>query len=349
MGKRTVGIVGTGIYIPEGVVTAKEIADATLGVWSEEAIIDKLGFSQKPVPGSGDGTQEMGVKAALDCLKNTGVDPLEIDVILCMGEEWKEYPLTTSAIYIQEQIGAKNAWGIDVQNRCCTTVTAMKMAKDMLVADESIDTILICGGYRNGDLVDYTDRNMSMMFNLGAGAGAILLKADYGKNLLLESHIMSDGSMARDAGVEIGGIVNPIREDNLEKAYKSLRLLAPEHMKNRLNEVSMDNWMICIDQAFKKSGIEKTRLDYLAVLHFKYSMHKLMLDLLGLDETQTIYLSEFGHIGQVDQILSLHLAQRQGKLKEGSVVAMIAAGIGYAWAANVIVWGEGGERDAKQS
>ncbi|OJV63290.1 MAG: hypothetical protein BGO41_11425 [Clostridiales bacterium 38-18] len=343
MKRRSVGIVGTGIYIPENVITAKEIAEATNGVWAEQAIIDKLGFTQKPIPGKGDGTQAMGVKAALDCLKNTGVDPLEIDVILCMGEEWKEFPLTTSAIYIQEQIGAKNAWGIDVQNRCCTTVTAMKMAKDMLVADESINTIMVCGGYRNGDFVDYSDKNMSMMFNLGAGAGAIILKADYHKNLLLESHIMSDGSMARDAGVEIGGIEHPITTDNLGEAYKSLRLMDADHMKNRLNDVSMDNWMKCIDLAFKKSGVEKSELDYLAVLHFKYSMHKQMLDLLGLEESQSIYLSEFGHIGQVDQILSLHLAERQGKLKEGSVVSMIAAGIGYAWAANVIIWGERGE------
>lgn len=343
MEKRSVGIVGTGIYIPETVVTAKEIAEATQGIWTEDAIINKLGFTQKPVPGAGDGTQEMGVKAALDCLKNTGVDPLDIDVVLCMGEEWKEYPLTTSAIYIQEKIGAHHAWGIDVQNRCCTTVTAMKMARDMLIADESIDTIMVCGGYRNGDFVDYTDKNMSMMYNLGAGAGAIILKAGYNRNLLLESHIMSDGSMARDAGVEIGGTCNPMRPDNVEEAYKSLRLMHPEHMKNRLNEVSMSNWMQCIDKAFEKSKVPKDKLDYLAVLHFKYSMHKTMLDLLGLDESQSIYLSEFGHIGQVDQILSLHLAQQQGKLKEGAVVSMIAAGIGYAWAANVIIWGEGGK------
>lgn len=343
MEKRSVGIVGTGIYIPKSVITAKEIAEATNGIWTEEAIINKLGFTQKPIPGSEDGTQEMGVKAALDCLKNTGVDPLDIDVILCMGEEWKEYPLTTSAIYIQEKIGAHHAWGIDVQNRCCTTVTAMKMARDMLIADESIDTIMVCGGYRNGDFVDYTDKNMSMMYNLGAGAGAIILKANYNRNLLLESHIMSDGSMARDAGVEIGGTCNPIRPENIEEAYKSLRLMQPEHMKNRLNEVSMHNWMQCIDKAFEKSKVSKDKLDYLAVLHFKYSMHKTMLDLLGLDESQSIYLSEFGHIGQVDQILSLHLAQQQGKLKEGAVVSMIAAGIGYAWAANVIIWGEGGK------
>ncbi|MDK2866030.1 MAG: 3-oxoacyl-[acyl-carrier-protein] synthase [Clostridiales bacterium] len=342
MARRNVGIVGTGIYIPETYMTAKEIAEATEGIWSEEAIVNKLGFTKKPIPGPEDGTQDMGVKAAMDCLKRTGVDPLSIDVVLCMGEEWKEYPLTTSAIYIQEAIGAKNAWGIDVQNRCCTTVTAMKMAKDMLMADESIDTIMVCGGYRNGDFVDYRDKDMSMMFNLGAGAAAIILKANYDKNLLLGSHIMSDGSMARDAGVEIGGIANPITAENYLEAQKSLRLMAADHMKARLNEVSMPNWMKCIDKAFEKSNIEKSELDYLAVLHFKYSMHKKMLELLGLEEDQSIYLSNYGHIGQVDQILSLHLALEAGKIKDGSVIAMIAAGIGYAWAANVVVWGEGG-------
>ncbi|MBE0449430.1 MAG: 3-oxoacyl-ACP synthase [Clostridia bacterium] len=347
MSKRPVGIVGTGIYIPSGTISAKEISEATHGIWAEQAIIDKLGFTKKPIPGPGDGTQEMGVKAAMDCLKNTGVDPMDIDVILCMGEEWKEYPLTTSAIYIQDRIGAKNAWGIDIQNRCCTTVSAMKIAKDMLVSDETIDTIMICGGYRNGDLVDYSDKNMSMMFNLGAGGGAIILKAGYEKNLLLETHIISDGSMARDVGVEIGGTVNLINKDNLDSAYKSLKLMNPEHMKNRLGEVSMENWMHCINKAFEKSGVQKEELDYLAVLHFKYSMHLHMLDLLGLSESQSIYLSEYGHIGQVDQILSLHLALKEGKVKEGSIISMIAAGIGYAWAANVIRWGEGGAVDVR--
>jgi len=334
-----VGIVGTGIYLPDNYVTAKEISEATNGVWSEEAVISKLGIKKKIVPGENDGTQEMGVKAALDCLKNTGVKPEEIDVVLCIGEEWKEYPLTTSALYIIGQIGAVNAWGIDVQNRCCTTIGAMKIARDMLVADDRINTVMVVGGYRNGDFVDYTDKNMSMMYNLGAGGGAILLKKNYGKNLLLGTHIIADGSLARAAGVEIGGINNPITKDNIEEAYKSLRLMDPVRMKDRLNEVSMPNWYKCIDVAFEEAGLSKSELDYLAILHIKRSGHNEMLKTLNLREDQSIYLEDYGHIGQIDQILSLHLALQQGKVKDGSVVAMIAAGIGYVWAANVIKWG----------
>jgi 3-oxoacyl-[acyl-carrier-protein] synthase-3 len=337
--KATVGIVGTGIYIPTPIMTAKEIADATNGVWTEQAVVEKLGIRQKHIPGPADGTQEMGALAALDCLKNTGVSPLDIDVILCVGEEWKEYPLTTSALYIQDRIGATNAWGIDVQNRCCTTVTALKMAKDMLLADDDIDTIMVVGGYRNGDFVDYTDKNMSMMYNLGAGGGAIILKKNYGKNLLLGSHIISDGSLARTAGVEIGGTMSPISCENLNVAYKSLRLMDPVRMKNRLNEVSMSNWMTCVNEALRKSKKSVDDLGFLAILHMKRSGHDSMVQDLKLRPEQSIYLEDYGHIGQVDQILSLHLALQSGQVKAGTVVSMIAAGIGYVWAANIIQWG----------
>jgi 3-oxoacyl-[acyl-carrier-protein] synthase-3 len=334
-----VGIVGTGIYIPEGRMTAKQISEATKGVWAEQAVIEKLGIREIVVPGPNDGTQEMGVKAGLDALKNTGIDPKSIDLILCIGEEWKEYPLTTSGIYIQEQIGATNAWAIDVQQRCGTTVAAMKIAKDMMIADEDIKTVMIVGGYRNGDFIDFTDPSVSFMYNLSAGAGALILKKNFGRNQLLGTHIVTDGTLARDAGVEFGGTCNPINKDNADVAYKSLRVFNEKHMKDRLNEVSMMNWMHCINRAFEKSGVDICQLEYLAGLHFKRSMYESMVKELGLTMEQTIYLENYGHLGQIDQILSLHLAQQHGKLKKGTIVSMIAAGIGYAWGANVIHWG----------
>ena len=67
--KVPVGIVGIGVYLPKKIMTAKEISDATGGVWSEDAVRNKLGINQKYVPSDDpcDGTQEMGALAALDC------------------------------------------------------------------------------------------------------------------------------------------------------------------------------------------------------------------------------------------------------------------------------------------
>lgn len=334
-----VGIAAYGLYIPETFMTAAQVAAATNGVWTEAAIKDKLGFDRKPVPGPDDGTQEMGARAALDCLKRSDYDPAKIDVILCTGEEWKEYPLTTSGIYIQEKIGAKNAWALDVQQRCCSQVSAMKMAKDMLVADDEVRSVMIVGGYRNGDFVDYANPRMSMMYNLGAGACAMILEKDADRNLLLGTHIMSDGSLARDVGVRVGGTMAPITRENLDGAYRSLDLMDAGHMKDRLNLVSLPNWYSCIDKALAKSGLTRRDIGYVAVLHFKQSMHKSLLAELGLSEDSSTYLRGYGHLGQIDQVLSLDLGLESGKVKDGTVVVMTAAGIGYSWAANVVKWG----------
>ena len=341
MPDQSIGVWSYGLYLPQRVMTAQEISEATKGVWSEDAVKNKLGILQKRIPGEDDGTQEMAVRAAKDALTRGNVDPLSIDLILCIGEEWKEYPLTTSALYVQGQIGADNAWGIDVQNRCCTTCSAIKIAKDMMTADEEINCVMIVGGYRNGDFVDYTDKDMSMMYNLGAGAGALILKKGMDRNLVLGTHIMGDGSLARDAGVEIGGICHPFTPENVEEGYHSLRLMDAAHMKARLNEVSVANWYRCIDESLRKSGgLTRADIGYLAILHFKRSQHEAMVAELGLTPEQTVYLEEYGHIGQIDQILSLALGLEQGKIQDGTVVTMIAAGIGYVWASSCIRWGQ---------
>jgi len=334
-----VGIVGTGIYLPKNVKTAKDISILTNGFWTEDAVKEKLGINQIFVPDKNIGPQEMSYLAAIECLKNTGVDPLEIDVVMSITEEWKEYPLTTSALYVQGKLGAVNAWGIDVQNRCSTSVSAIKMAKDMLVSDDEIHTILIVGGYQNGDFIDFTDKDMSMMYNLSAGAGALIMKKNHNKNLVLGSHIIGDGTLARSAGVMIGGTANPINDENMDEAYHSLRLFEPQKMKDRLKEVSNINWFKCIDESLRKSKLTRKDIDYLAILHIKRSGHNQIVEELGLKDNQTIYLEDYGHIGQVDQILSIHLANERKILKKGDNVVLLAAGIGYVWASSIVRWG----------
>ena len=334
-----IGIVGTGIYIPKNRMTAKEISAQTKGVWTEDAVINKLGIVEKTIANDNEGAQEMAYLAAVDCLKNTKVDPLDIDVILSVTEEWKEYPFTTSALYVQGKINADNAWGIDLQNRCSTTCSAIKIAKDMLISDKDIDTIMIVGGYRNNDFVNYEDKTMSMMYNLSSGGGAMILKRGHNENVILGSHIVADGSLARTAGAVYGGSKNPITKENVDIAYKSLTLMDPVFMKERLNEVSFKNWLICIDKSLEKSELTRNDLDYLAVLHIKRSGHLGLLHELNLKEQNTVYLENYGHMGQIDQILSIHLGLEQNKIKPGDNICLLAAGIGYVWASTIVRWG----------
>lgn len=332
-----IGIVSTGLYIPTHSMTAEEISLAS-GV-PLQVVKEKMGITKKPIPGPDDHTVQMGIWAAKDALDRGHVDPKSIDCVIYIGEEHKEYPLWTAAIKTQEEIGAFHAWGFDIALRCGTTILALKLAQSLMLADDSIDTVVLAGGYRNGDFIDYTNERTRFMFNLGAGGGAMILKKNHGHNILLESDIMTDGSFSEDVVVPVGGTKMPLTNEVLSSGSYRLDVTDPEGMKKRLEQKSMQNFLKVIRHSLSKSGYTEQDVSYVAMLHMKKSAHDYVLNELGLTEDQSIYLHEYGHIGQMDQIISLQLAQQQGKLQKGDIVVLVSAGIGYAWGATTIKWG----------
>ncbi|MCH6266044.1 3-oxoacyl-ACP synthase [Neobacillus citreus] len=334
-----IGIVSTGIYLPEKTMTGREIADKA-GI-PVTVVEEKMGIRKKHIPGPDDHTCEMGILAARKALEKASFNPLDIDLVIYIGEEHKEYPLWTAGIKLQEAIGAFNAWAFDTALRCGTTVMALKVAKSMMLSDPGIRTVLLAGGYRNVDFIDYENPRTRFMYNLGAGGGAILLQKDYSENLLLETVILTDGSFSEDVVVVAGGTKHPISSEAIAKRLNMLDVLDPEGMKQRLEEKSMSNFLKVIRESVRKSGYTVDDIAYLAILHMKKSAHEYVLRELGLSDEQAIYLEDYGHIGQIDQILSLELALRKEKVKDGDLVVFVSAGIGYAWGATTIKWGKG--------
>ncbi|GEL78113.1 3-oxoacyl-ACP synthase [Tenuibacillus multivorans] len=332
-----VGVVSTGIYIPEHRMTSRELAKHS-GI-PQKIVEQKLGINQKPIPGPKDHTAEMGVWAAQQAFQACDVKPEDIDLVIYIGEEHKEYPLWTAGIFTQEKLGCMNAWAFDVQLRCGTAIMAMKVAKDMMIADSRINTVLLAGGYRNVDFIDYENPRTRFMYNLGAGGAAMILQRDYDRNQLLESTIITDGTFSEDVVVVGGGTKNPMSKEVLDNHLYQLDVLDPDGMKKRLEEKSMQNFIKVIRDAIHRSGYQDADINYVALLHMKRSAHEFVLNELGLSLGQSIYLEDYGHIGQMDQIISLELALEKGQLKDGDVVVFVSAGIGYAWGANVIRWG----------
>jgi 3-oxoacyl-[acyl-carrier-protein] synthase-3 len=338
------GIVATGMYLPDTVMTAEEIADASgLPLW---VVREKLGINQKHVTDPAVHPNMMAARAARQCLDNAGIDPKEIDVVLCTTEEWKEYNLWTAGIDLAQEIGATNAWGMDMHMRCATTIAALKLARSLMRDDPSIDTILIAGGYTVADFIDFSNLRTSFLFNIGAGAGAMLVKRDWPENHVLGTHLMSDGSMSRHVIVPASGTMQHPTDQAVADGLFTFDLVEPEAMKDRLNEVSIDNWMACVDEALRKSGTKpdgtpytRADLEYLNMLLVKPSAHKQILDLLGLTEDQSCYLGDIGHIGEQDSIISIIEGERSGKLKPGDLMVIVGAGIGYVWGAGIVQWG----------
>lgn len=333
-----VGVTGLGTYLPAGRLSAAELASLTgLPAWVVE---DKLGLVERVVAGPDDHPTAMGVWAAERALRDAGVAPEDVDVVISITEEYKEYPVWTAGIKLAYDVGATGAYAYDIGQKCGTTVLALKQAKDLLSADRSVDTVLIAGGYRNCDLIDLQDPDVRFMFNLGAGGGALVVQRRGGPGQfheLLGSSFITDGSFSLDVLVPVGGTKAPLTTGNVGD-YR-LRVPDPAGMKERLEQASLDNFITVVERAVERSDATVTDIAYLAMLHVKRSAHAYLLDRLGLPPQRSTYLERYGHIGQLDQILSLELARESNKLATGALAVLVAAGVGYVWNAICLRWG----------
>ncbi len=329
---------GLGVYLPEGRQSAADIARAS-GL-PEAVVRDKLGIAQKTVPGPDDHTCAMGERAGQAALRDAGLKAEAVDVVISINEEHKDYPVWTSGIKLAHEIGAHRAYAFDIGQKCGTGVLGLKLAADMLRGDAGLQTALVAGGYRNGDLVDYRDPDVRFLYNLAAGGGAAVVTRDGPGHEILGSSFITDGSFSLDVLVPVGGTREPLTAGNV--ADYRLQVKDMDGMRQRMADKSVPNFLHVVREAVSRSGGQVSDIAYLAMLHMKRSAHDSILAELGLPAQRSIYLSDYGHIGQVDGLLSLELARRQGLLKPGDLVVIVAAGIGYVWNASCLRWGEAG-------
>ncbi len=331
-----VGIMGLGVYIPDNHIYAEEIAKKTnIPQW---VIEEKFGILKKPIPGPEDTTSYMGIQAAKEAIKDAGIDPKDIDLVIWNGGQHKDYPCWLASLKVAHEIGSTRAWGFDMEAMCGSMMVGMETAKSLMMNNDNLNTVLLVSGYRNGDLINYEVPETSFMFDLGAGGAALILKKNLNKNLILGSAFRGDGSFSEQCVIEVGGTKKwPMKPEDANKYYFTVR--DPEKFKANLNEKTMPNFYGVIRDSLKKSGYSEKDIGYLAILHFKRSAHKAVLEELGLKEEQTTYLENYGHLGQNDQVLSMKLALKEGKLNPGDIVVMVGAGIGFVWAATTVKWG----------
>lgn len=320
-------VTGLGVYLPAQSHDAAHIARAS-GI-PESVVRDKMGIAAKRVPAHDDHSCAMGVAAGRAALADARVAASDVDVLISIVEEHKEYPVWTAGIKLAQDLGAARAWAYDVGQKCGTAVLALKLAADALKADDAQDCVLIAGGYRNCDLVSYADPNTRFLYNLGAGAGAAVVRRKGAGFRILGSAFHTDGSFSLDVIVPVGGTKQPLDGRNLSEFR--LQVPDPAGMKARLEEKSLANFVAVAEQACARSGIAPRDCAYVGVIHMKRSAHEEILRRLDVPRERSIYLEDYGHIGHIDTLLSLKLARDENRFRPGDHCLLMAAGIGYVW------------------
>jgi len=331
----TMGIVSYGIYLPDHFETAEEVA-ARAGLTPAEVVA--LGILKKCRPSDEDQPIPMAVKAAKQALERAGgMKPDEVDLVLWTGEEYKDYIAQTASIRLQEEVGCKKAWAFDLVGQGITTILGLRLARDMMIGDQSINTVLLAGGTRNVDLVDYANPATRWMLPFSASGGALLLRRGYPSNVVQEMTFLIDPDMADEVYVPGGGTMYPFSPENL--GTKIMYYNTP-------NPQTVFTYLSCrfakrLIEAIQRAAGAARSVDYLAIRHLHPQDREQILRELGLSPEQSSSLDEVGHHGTNDPLISLDIALRKGRIPEGARVVLASAGIGFSYAAAAVLWGEG--------
>jgi len=334
---RTVGLAATAAYLPERWMTAAEVAEAS-GI-PKDVIVEKFGLRGKHIAAADEHVSDLAVKAAERLIEEQELDPASIDVVLYYGSTWKDYAVWQAAPWISHRLGCNGAYAVEYDNVSMGTPVALRAARALLVAEPEWKTALLVAACRESYLLDYGNERARFMFNFGDGAVAGLLVADADENLLLASHAITDGSFALQVKVPAGGSVEPPSLESVANRHHFLDVADPASMKNGLDDVSLRNFVAAARGAVERSDARLEDVSYVSGIHMKRSMHDGIVEALGVDPARVSYLDDTGHMSGVDPLLGLDRAVREGEIRDGDLVLLLAAGTGYTWAATALRWG----------
>lgn len=332
----TVGIENIGIYVPPGIQDSAFIAEKS-GI-PLEVIEQKFGIKQKHKAGPDEHVSHMAVKAALDALQD--FDPRDLDLVVYCGSEYKDYYLHNLAAKIQHEIGATSSNAFEIHSLCSAGVWSLKVVKSMMLQDPDLNRVLLVTSSKEADLIDLKNQRARFMFNFGDGAAAALLIKGINRNKILESSMITRAEFADDVAVYGVGSRNYYRYPTLNYDLRNLDVQDPLSMKERLDPITLDNFITVIEQAAQKSGYDPQDIDFIAPIFMKRSILLKILAHFNLTEEQSYILDHYGHCQSADAYIALVEGSKLGRLKDGDLVVMFGAGTGYTWAATALLWGE---------
>jgi 3-oxoacyl-[acyl-carrier-protein] synthase-3 len=331
------GLVGTASYLPERWMSAAELSAAS-GI-PEDVVVEKFGLRGKHIAGPDEHVSDMAARAGGALLAETGTDADEIDAVVYYGSTWKDHPVWQAAPRVAELLGCRWAFALELDYVSCGTPVALRVCRDLLVAEPQIRNLLVVAACKESHLVDYGNERARFTFNFADGAVAGLLRRDHAENVVLGSHMITDGRFAHDVKVPAGGSVEPASHATVEAGRHTLDVADPRGMKERLDPVTLPNFLAAAEEALRRSGLGLDDVTYYCGIHMKRSMHHTIVGEIGVDPARAPYLDDTGHMSGVDPLLLVDRASRAGELTDGDVVLLLAAGTGYTWAATVLRWG----------
>ncbi len=326
--KRTVSIIGTGSYLPEKVLTNAELEK--LVETSDEWITSRTGIKERRIAADDENTSDLAAKAAQAAMDNAGITADEIDLIL-VATVTPDMFFPSTACFVQNKIGAKNAACFDVSAACAGFLYALEIAQQFITS-HTYDTILVIGAEKLSSIVDWTDRNTCVLF--GDGAGAAILRHRGGGHGVISTYMASDGGLADILYIPGGASRSPVTAANADQRLNCIKMNGKETYKHAV--ISM---LDAATRALADANIKPA--DLACVIPHQANLRIIEAIASRMDlpmERFVINLDRYGNTSAAAVAIALDEAHRTGRMKEGDYILLVVFGGGLTWASSVIQW-----------
>jgi len=328
MNKRRAAITAVGHYVPEKILSNADFEKMV--DTSDEWIRSRTGIRERHILEEG-GSSDMGARAIDALLKNRGMAPEEIQLIV-VATVTPDMFFPSTGCLIQQKTRTNNAWTFDVSAACSGFLFAL-ISASQFIETGAYSKVIVVGTDKMSSITDYTDRNNCILF--GDAAAAVLLEpSDDDTGGILDHILRCDGSGREFLNLPAGGSLLPASHETVDKRLHYLYQDGKSVFKVavvRMADVSAE--------IMERNNLTGADIDWLAPHQANLRIINATADRMGLDKSKVmVNIDRFGNTTAATIPLCLSEWWQQGRLTKGQTVVLASFGAGYTWGSVLLKW-----------
>lgn len=325
---KSVGVIGTGSYLPENIVTNDDLANIV--DTSHEWIVSRTGIKERRFAKDSVSTSDLAYEAGKKAIEDAGLTPEDIDLII-LATLTPDMILPSTACFVQEKLKAVNAAAFDVSAACSGFLYGVTIATQMIKGGVN-NNVLVIGAEAMSKVLDMEDRNTCVLF--GDGAGAVVMSEVKDGHGVLATDLGADGTGSMALNIPAGGSRNPATEITVQEKMHYLRMEGSSVFKFAVRAMTSSSKIV-----IEKANLTLDAIDYLVphqanIRIIETSAKKMKLPM----EKVKVNLDRYGNVSAGSIPIALDEAVKEGKITEGDHVVLVGFGGGLTWGSCLIKW-----------
>jgi len=327
MSKITAAITAVGKYLPDYVLTNKELE--TLVETNDDWITTRTGIKERRIlKEPNQGTSFMAIRAAQNLLRKSKINPEDIDMVI-VATATPDLPVASTAVYTATEIGATNAFAYDLQAACSSFLYGMSTAASYIESGR-YKKVLLIGADKMSSIIDYSDRATCIIF--GDGAGAALFEPNSDGLGLQDEYLRSDGAGREFLKIEAGGSILPPSESTLKNGQHFV------HQEGKtVFKFAVSNMADVAEKMLLRNNLSHDEINWLVPHQANKRIIEATAKRVNLDSSKVMMnIHKYGNT--TSATLPLLLADYENQLKKGDNLIFAAFGGGFTWGAIYLKW-----------